>query len=401
MAMTIDFLPSWPPANLTLLWIALAVLGAALAGEVARAWLRLPRIAAYTVVGMGIGALAGRNVLDLDGEWLRRAVELALAIVLFELGNRVNLRWLRANPWIVVASLAECGASFAAVYGVALAFDLPRETALLLGALGVSTSPAVVMRVVAETRAQGLISDRLLVHSALNTIIGVLLLHFLVGATGGGDGNAFAAYAYPLYLVAGALLVGAILALSVRLLQTWLPSRDEYGALTLLGVMLMTVAGVEALHLSVLLTLLCAGMALRNAERRVALLPGHFSTVGGILVIVLFLVSGMWIQPTDLTQGGLLLLALLGARFLAKAAVCIVLARPSGLSWKQGLALGVSLSPWSGLLMITATDLRALYPVFNQVLIPAVLGAVAVMGLLGPVLVALCLKWGGEERVES
>jgi hypothetical protein len=36
--------------------------------------------------------------------------DLAFGLILFELGYRINLRWLRTNPWIGVSSLAEAGA---------------------------------------------------------------------------------------------------------------------------------------------------------------------------------------------------------------------------------------------------------------------------------------------------
>ena len=61
MKSSVFFLPDWPVAFGPLLWIAVAVVGAALAGEWVRHHLGLPRITAYPVVGMEIGRASCRE----------------------------------------------------------------------------------------------------------------------------------------------------------------------------------------------------------------------------------------------------------------------------------------------------------------------------------------------------
>ncbi|WP_204303866.1 hypothetical protein, partial [Stenotrophomonas maltophilia] len=58
-----DLFPSWPPAPGGLFWIGLALVGAALCGEFARAALKLPRIVGYAVAGLVAGVL-GRPLID-------------------------------------------------------------------------------------------------------------------------------------------------------------------------------------------------------------------------------------------------------------------------------------------------------------------------------------------------
>ena len=107
MEPSIFFLPDWPPALSPLLWIALAVVSAALAGEWVRHHLGLPRITAYPLVGMLVAAIAGDRLVAEHNEWLNRGLDVALAILLFELGSRVDLRWLRHNRWLLVTSICE------------------------------------------------------------------------------------------------------------------------------------------------------------------------------------------------------------------------------------------------------------------------------------------------------
>lgn len=393
------FLPGWPLTLSPLLWIALAVVGAALAGEWVRHHLGLPRITAYPVVGMLVAALSGDPLVAEHSEWLRWGLDVALGILLLELGSRVDLRWLQHNRWLLVTSLAESLAAFAAVFVLSRYLGLAIGPAILLSAIGMASSPAVIMRVVAESNAQGQVSTRLLVLTALNTIYAVVTIHLAMGALHHHyRGDWVMAITHPLYLLGGGLIVGKLLAEAISRLDRWLKLRDEYASIVLLGLVLMTIALIEALRLPVTLCMLFAGLVLRNGTTRAWVYPRHFGSVGGVLVVMLFLVVGMQIKIEHLLTGGLLALALIGARSLAKLAGVLLLARPAGISWRQGLWLGLALSPAAGPVMVAAADLGQIYPELQGTLMPVAMSAAAIMELAGPVIVALCLRWSGEHR---
>lgn len=393
------FLPDWPLTLSPLLWIALAVVGAALAGEWVRHHLGLPRITAYPVVGMLVAALAGDRLVAENNEWLHRGLDVALAILLFELGSRVDLRWLRNNRWLLVTSLCESLAAFGAVFVLSRYLGLALEPAVLLAAISMATSPAVVMRVVAESNAQGQVSTRLLVLTALNTIYAVVGVHLALGVLHHNYSDDWLlAITHPLYLLGAGLLVGKLLATTIIGLHRWLKLRDEYASIVLLGLVLMTISLIEALHLPVTLCMLFAGIVLRNGERRAWVFPQHFGSVGGVLVVMLFLVVGMQIKLEHLLTGGILAFALIGVRSVAKLCGVLLLSRPAGISWRQGLLLGLALSPSAGPVMVAAADIGQLYPELQTTLVPVAMSAAAIMELAGPVIVALCLRWSGERR---
>jgi len=393
------FLPDWPLELSPLLWIALAVASAALAGEWVRRHLGLPRITAYPVVGMLVAAVAGDRLVAEHDEWLRWGLDVALAILLFELGSRVDLRWLRHNRWLLVTSLGESLAAFGVVFAFSRYLGLGQEPAALLAAIGMSTSPAVIMRVVTESNAQGQVSTRLLVLTALNTIYSVVTVHLVMGGLHQRySGDWVLAISHPLYLVGAGLIVGKLLAMTVGRLRHWLTLRDEYASIILLSLVLMTIGLIEALRLPVTLCMLFAGIVLRNGERRAWVFPEHFGSVGGVLVVLLFLVVGIQIRIEHLVTGGALALLLIGARSLAKLFGVLLFARPAGISWRQGLLLGLALSPAAGPVMVAAADLGQLYPQLQGTLMPVAMSAAAIMELIGPIIVALCLKWSGERR---
>lgn len=399
MTPSVFFLPDWPLTLSPLLWIALAVVGAALAGELVRLHLGLPRITAYPVVGMLVAALAGDPLVAEHSEWLRWGLDVALGILLLELGSRVDLRWLQHNRWLLVTSLCESLAAFGAVFALSRYLGLGIGPAILLSAIGMASSPAVIMRVVAESNALGQVSTRLLVLTALNTIYAVVTIHLAMGALHQHyRGDWVMAITHPLYLLGGGLIVGKLLAEAISRLDRWLKLRDEYASIVLLGLVLMTIGLIEALRLPVTLCMLFAGLVLRNDTTRAWVFPRHFGSVGGVLVVMLFLVVGMQIKIEHLLTGGLLALALIAARSLAKLGGVLLLARPAGISWRQGLLLGLALSPAAGPVMVAAADLGQIYPELQGTLMPVAMSAAAIMELAGPVIVALCLKWSGERR---
>ena len=112
MKSAFSFFPAWPLSPDAIFWAGLALLAAGLCGELCyRAW-RLPRISGYAVIGLIAGA-AGSGVIDADSASAARPLlDVALGLLLFELGSRLDLRWIRRNPWLILSSVAEATLTF-------------------------------------------------------------------------------------------------------------------------------------------------------------------------------------------------------------------------------------------------------------------------------------------------
>lgn len=399
--MTASFLPEWPLAPPPLLWFALTLVAAAVIGEFVFHRLRLPRITGYVLAGLVVGAAGAGDVvraaLASGSGWAGIIVELALGVLLFELGNRVNLRWLRANPWLLATSVFEAALTFAAVFLVLRVAGIALDEALLVAAISMATAPAIVMRVVAEARAQGQVSDRLLMLTALNSIYSVLAVQLIIGWLHQSyRGDPVSAVLHPVYLIAGAVLAGALIAALMRSLRTRLMLDDEHAGAVLIGLVLAAVVVLKLLKLPVLLALLLAGLLVRRFSGRPYLWPKGLSAVTGLLVLMLFVLTGISVQFSHLVAGGLVALALVAVRLLAKTTAVLALARPSGISWRQGLALGAALTPMSGVAFVLSYDLITVFPELAPRLAATVLAMVALLELIGPILVRWMLDWTDE-----
>lgn len=391
--------PAWPLVVNDPMRMAMGLLIAALAGEAVARLLRLPRVTGYSLGGIAMGpALLGWfGPEDLDT--VRIAIDLALALLLFELGVRLDVRWFRANPWVLVSSVAESAITFVLVYILMRAMGQSNGLAATVGAIAIGTSPSVVMRVAGEMRAEGQVTQRLFVLCALNIAYSVVLVKLIVGGMHGVfRGDWVSAVLHPLYLILGSLVVGALLAGAFGVLRRAFDLSDEQGVVVLFGLLLLTQSTLVALKLPTMLATLVAGAIVKYNDPRPHLWPRHFGTAGGVLVIALFMLTGMSLTPSLIAAGGMAALVLLIARVVGKTGGVVLLGPVSGLSFRQAVSLGLALAPMSGVAFMLTDDIRQMYPEFGKQLAPVVLSMVAVLELLGPIAVQWGLRTAGEAR---
>jgi hypothetical protein len=384
----------------TLLGTTLLAVAAALLGEALWRLLRWPRLLGYVGVG-SLFALAGAGVKGTEME-LRLAVDVALALLLFEAGARLNLRWLGRNPWLLASSIAEALLSAVAVYAVARWLEVEARVAGALAVLAMSVSPAVVQRVVGEVGAAGQVTERLMALSALNTLYAVLGMQLLSAGLRLTDPATWTiALAPTAFAFFGSILLGALLGSVVALIARRFDLRNENSAVLLLGCVLLALVVAKTLQFSTMLVPLLAGLWLRNQSERPWVWPRHFGTAGGMLVLVLFVaVSSAWSLPI-LAAGGTIAALLVGVRFVAKAVAVIALAKPSGLAWRQAACLAGALLPLSATGWVLALDFIEAHPGPGAMLAPLALSAMAVVELIGPLAVLYGLRLAGEVDVEA
>jgi hypothetical protein len=381
----------------TLFGATLLLILAALLGEVVWRALRWPRLMGYCIVG-SVLAVSGAGLKPGGPSTpLRLAVDVALSLLLFEAGSRLNLRWLRSNPLLLATSLAEAALSAATVYLVAGLFDAPPVVAVALALVATSVSPGVVLRVVSECHAAGQVSERVMALSTLNTFYALLASRLLEGWLQiDSAAEVWGALARALFSLCGSFALGAALAIAVAVIARRLDLRNENSTMLLLGFVLLALVIAKTLQFSTLLVPLVAGIWLRNGSARPWVWPRHFGTAGGVLVLVLFVAVGAAWSPAAFMLGGKLALALLLGRFTAKSLVVIALARPSGLSLRQALSLSAALLPLSATAWVMALDLAAVPNPSVRELMPAVLSALAWIALLGPLAVLYGLRYARE-----
>lgn len=379
--------------------IPFTLLIAWLLGELGQRWLGLSRISCYGLIGVLIAAIMriSQTLFQVEDLWsLTLLAQIAFGLLLFELGYRINLEWLRRNPWLTLSAIAEAAATFGAVFGVACLFELAPVPALLLAALSTATSPLTILPVFNELRSSGQITERTLHIAAINCVLTIFAFNAIVGywviASAGDTFEAIWNSLIVLFVSAGlGVLFGVVLPRLLDLADTNEKQSTVAFALAVIGLILVT----HSLHFSPILATLIFGLIARHHRNVRHQAQPNFGALGDVLIIVLFVHIGSRLQFDTLFSGALLAAAVLAARWLAKSACMLAFARISGLSLKKAALTGCTLLPMAsfGILLLELAAQRGLQ--FPETF-AAMCGLLLILDLASPVALRRLLLLGGE-----
>ena len=388
---------SWPerlqstPGLLTLEW-ALLLAAAVLAGHLAQRTLGLPKIVGYAVFGALTG-LAGfaSAAWPLHGVGLY-LLELGIAVVLFEAGARLPLRWFRHNPMVLVQSLVEALVTFGAAFWVLRALGLELPVVRALSVVAMASSPAVLMRVVSDLRASGPVTDRAIALATLNTLYALTAGTAMLRTIDRGDVTLLASLASSAAVLGVSLLIGALLAALLMGALRLLHPTSQDTAIVILALIGACAAVTTSLGGSAPLAALLAGIVLKQLHPRPWVWPRQLGTASSMLNVLLFvLVSSMAAQAD---WGGAITwaaLALIGARMAAKLVSLLVTGPASGLALRQSVWVGVALVPMSAVALLLTSQFVVASPTVGAQVAAVALPVILVTELLGAVLVAAAL----------
>jgi hypothetical protein len=357
--------------------------------------LRAPRIAALVVAGALLGALRRGNEAAAIMPLPSLLLEALAMVLLFEVGQRVPLGWLRRNPWLLATSIGECAIAFAAIYAVlASGFAVPPVDSAVVAVICMASSPIVVMSVSKDLRARGQVSERALLLSTLSSVYAVLLVQLFVAGYRAAARVELASVMQPIWQLSGSFLLGAVAAAALRLYAVVTRAR---GALLTIGIICCCVllyAYTLPLGLSPILAALFFGLIVRGTDRTHSVLSHQTSETGAVLTLAYFILVGAslsWIESWALLG---VAAAAATVRLLAKVLANAAFAPPAALSLGKGALVGVALAPLSSLALTLIASV-ALQPELRHAAEVSA-AVVLLMAILGPVLTELALRRAGE-----
>lgn len=378
-----------------------AMLLAWLAGEFVHRWANLPRISVYGLVGFLL-AQAVPDLLVPDGSsQVTLLANIAFGLILFEFGYRINLRWLRVNPWIAVSGLAESMLTFAAVYLIAHWQGMPPLTALLLASLAMSSSPAGVLRVINEERSSGQVTERVLHLVAMNCVLALFVFKVVVGFwVFQTSGSLTQAVSHSLIELLASAVLGAVAGMLVPALLRSLGTLARDGTVAFAMVVVLLVSITQAADLSPVLATLTFGLMARHRRVTFTRTQRNFGAIGELLTVLLFVFAVSTLDWQRVVFGASLGLLLLLVRFATKTIAVALLSHVAGISWRKGALIGVALSPMSVFAILLLEQTRYMGIVLVDEL--AALAAMTLfMEVLGPIITQRALIKARETAKEE
>jgi len=372
-----------------------------LAGEFLYRWTGLPRISSYGLCGFALANVQWGILTLPDNSSLLLMANVAFGLILFEFGYRINLRWLRTNPWIGITGVLESGLSFIVVFSIAQCYGSTNFTALLLAALAMSTSPAGILRVINEQRSAGQVTERILHLTAINCVLAVFMFKVVVAFwIFQSSGSILQAITGSLQVLVLSALLGAAFGILLPLVLRELGSLARDATIAFAFAVIALVALTHVAKLSPILATLSFGLMARHRRVTLNQAQRNFGALGDMLTVMLFFYAASTLEWSRVWAGAGLGILLVCARLLTKAAASTAFARISGITYRKGLLTGLALSPISVFVILMLEQTRYL-----GIALVDELTALAAMTLLleivGPLLTQRALIWAQETPEHS
>ena len=370
---------------------------AALVGYACQRQLGLPRVLGYAAVGSIAGFFGlGAALWPLHGPVLL-LLELGIAVVLFECGARINVRWFVHNPMVLVQSVLEASLTYAAVFYGLQAVGVEARSAGPLGLIAMAASPVLLSRVIADTRAAGAVTDRALTLSTLSTLYALVL--------SAAKAQIFANPQESLWhditpvlqvLLVSAVVAGMLFALIHAVLR-WMSPLSQNTAIVLLALIAATAASASGLGGSAPLAALLAGMVLKFFRPQPLPWTQALGSISALLGMVVFvLVAAVAAHAPWTGSIPLAVLALVGLRLVAKTVGIGLGHWGSHTHWRQTLWTACTMAPLSAVALVMTVPFTTISG--GETIAGIALPTILLMELLGAMAATWALRRAGEAR---
>jgi Kef-type K+ transport system membrane component KefB len=386
-----------PSAGLPTVQWSLLLAVAAAAGHLLQRHTGLPKVVGYSMVG-ALAGLAGFSgaVWPLQGTALF-LLELGVSVVLFEAGGRIALRWFRHNPMVLLQSLLESTLTALFVYYTLRWLGVRPTVAEAIGLISMVASPAVLSRVVMDTRASGPVTERAMVLSTLNTLYALTLVAARTGVMHRPQTELSEAL-YPVAVVLGlSIVVGALLALALRMALRVMSPTSENTSILLISLIAAAAALAANFGGSAPLAALLGGIMLKQLNPRPWAWPRQLGTAASLLTMLMFVLVSVVAAQADWNPavaglvGGLVL-----ARGVAKVVGVGAANWGSGTSWRQAFWVGCAMSPMSSVALLLVQQFVASSLTRGPEIASIALPTILLMEVLGAIIATFAIHRAGE-----
>lgn len=386
-----------PSAGLPTVQWSLLLAVAAAAGHLLQRHTGLPKVVGYSLVGT-VAGLAGFS----GAAWPLQGValfllELGVAVVLFESGGRIALRWFRHNPMVLLQSLLESVLTAVVVYYALRWLDVRASVAEGVALIAMAASPAVLSRVVMDTRAAGPVTERALVLSTLSTFYALTLVSARAGTLHREETSLLASL-YPVAVVLGvSFVVGALLALALRSALRFMSPTSENTSILMITMIAAGTALASHFGGSAPLAALIGGLLLKQLHPRPWAWTRQLGTAASLLTMLMFVLVSVVAAKADWNTSVVgLVVAVVVARLVAKLAGVSIANFGSGTSWRQAIWTGFAMTPMSSIALLMVSQFVAssitLGPRIASIALPAIL----LMEILGAIIATFAIYRAGE-----
>ncbi len=375
----------------------LVLLGGLAAGEASRRVLALPRTTGYVLFGLIAGQSGMNWITPLHIESAQLFIDLALGLILFELGYLVPRTTAREGFNRLLAGFGISLSSGLVMLALFLYWGFAPTSALFAAALCLATSAAITIATCSDVGAKGERTGLLYTMVAINGCVAfsaVVLLTPFLGDTE--NISKLTSLGSALASILGSIILGGACAGLVLLGAEKLEKQPEHQHLLILGSIVLGVGTALFLEVSVLLPMLIFGFLVRTIDGERKVIAIRIASDARVFLVITFVLAGAALDIAYLGEYWLEALTIALLRLGGQLLAAMAAHRRLGLSPQESLFLSIGLQPMSSVALVLLVNTQALYTGLEPRLVGILLATILLMQLCGPLATQTAIKGFGE-----
>ncbi len=383
------------------LFLTLGVLSAILGKRIKG----MPTITSFMILGLIVGPYGFKLITKEVLQTAHVLIDVALGLILYKLGNMLHPQAMFKSKKLMIISLSESFFTFVAVFLAVALLGYGAILSALIGAIAVSSSPAVLVHVADELNAKGPVTDRAKALVAMNNLFSFMIFSIVIPFALTNAEQTFTDVIFvPLYRLLGATAVGIVIAwLTVRMAKMLEDKDNHYRFAIIIGSVMITIGLSSMMHMSSLLAPLVLGIATRWFETsKNNLSKVELGEAGDLFFIVLFVMAGAKIDPSGLLHAGFAVIFLVIMRFLGKFAGVFFVMPFMQIDRSQFKPTALLLVPMAGMAIGLVATTSSLMPEMGVKIATIVFAMIAVFETIGPFAATKAFHMADEaEKIEE
>ena len=375
----------------------LVLLGGLAAGEISKRLIGLPQTAGYLLFGLLIGQSGLNWITSEHIESAQLLVELALGLILFELGYLVPHPRPPIGRQRLLAGLAISLITGALLLSLFRYWGFSPAASVFAASLCLATSPAITIATCSDVGARGEKTGLLYTLVAINGVVAfaavVLIVPFMIDNQ---PIDELTRFTNALGSVIGSIVLGGACAGLVLIGAEYLEKQAEHQHLLIIGSIVLGVGTALYLGISVFLPMLFFGLLVSAIDRERKVIPVHIANDARVFLAIIFVLAGAALDVTDLADYWREALLIVLVRMSGQLIAILLARKKIGLSHKESLLLSIGLQPMSSIALLLLVDTRALYSDMDEQLGEMLMATILLMQLLGPLATQTTIKGFGE-----
>ncbi len=375
----------------------LVLLGGLAAGEVARRFFALPRTTGYVVFGLLLGQ-SGLQWVTLEHiESAQLFIDLALGLILFELGYLVPHNSFQKGAGRLLSGLVLSLVTGFLVWLLFRYWGFAVGPALFAAALCVATSPAITIATCSDVGAKGertgLLYTMVAINGAVAFVAVVLLIPFLIDSE---PTSGLARINDAVGSIFGSMALGGACAGLVLLGAERLEKQAEHQHLLILGAIVLGVGTAIYLEISVFLPMLIFGLLVSAIDHDRKVIAIRIASDARVFLVITFVLAGAALEIAYLRGYWREAVVIALVRLAGQGFGLLLSRKRLGLTLPESGFLSIGLQPMSSIALVLLVNTQMLYSGLDAKLVSMLMATILLMQLCGPLATQTAIKGFGE-----